>query len=105
VFFFEHRGNEEVCLNLPEVERLVDVGFPLRTADSVLARLREIEFLALLRTQAGDHILVVRKRDLDLDTCFSRELLLDLVRHIADPGKDPELLRGERAACGQERAE
>ena len=40
---FEHRGDEEVGLELGQVERLVDAEFLLRAGDAVLARLGEIE--------------------------------------------------------------
>ena len=58
---FEHRGDEQVGLELGQVERLVDAEFLLRAGDAVLARLDEVEARALSGAQLGDHLLVVRE--------------------------------------------
>ena len=48
-------------------KRLVDAEFLLRADDAVLRRLRQVEAGAAGGAQLGDHLLVVRQRDLDLD--------------------------------------
>ena len=79
-------------VELRQVERLVDAELLLRAEDAVLARLGEVEAGALRRAELGDHLLVVRERDLDGDAGLLGELLHDLGRGVVGPGQEPQRL-------------
>ena len=93
-------------LILRQVHRLVDAELLLRAGDAVLRRLREVEAGAAGGAQLGDHLLVVRERDLDVDAGFLLELRDDVGRHVVGPGDEAQLVvlreRGRGEAEGDE---
>ena len=97
----EHRRNEQVGLDLAHVDRLVDAELLLRSDDSVLGGLREVEPRAAGRAQLGDHLFVVRQSDLDVDASFLLELRDDVRRDVVGPGDDLELVVLGKRGRGQ----
>lgn len=90
-------------IDLRQVERLVDAVLLLRSGDAVLAGLGEVEAAASGGAQLGDHLLVVRQRDLDVDAGLLLEHRHDVVGRIAAPGEQPQFLGLRHAADDQQR--
>ena len=98
----EHRRNEELRFDLARVHRLVDAELLLRASDPVLRRLGKVEACPTSRAQLGDHLLVVRERELDLDTGLLLELRDDVGWHVIGPGNDAQLVVLCVRGCGAE---
>jgi hypothetical protein len=100
----EQRGVHHAGVDLRKVERLVDVVFQLRRIDAVMAGLGQVKARSARRPQLGNHLLVVREGDLDLDAgVLGLELLDQLIGGVGTPGEDPQRLGPGPARPGQHR--
>ena len=80
----------------PQRERAIAAAgyntFLLRSEDAVLRRLRQVKTGATGGAQLGDHLLIVRERNLNLDAGFLPELGDDLSGYVVRPGDDLQYL-------------